>query len=222
MRDNNHGGCFNWFLPEHRRRGAGEALSIRQMVASCVQHFGSDPQRVFIVGLSAGGTMAAALMAAYPEVFAAGAVFAGLPVGCASSMAEAFSRMADAGPSLPAEAWAGKVRSAAPPGYRGRWPRISIWHGDEDNVVDPGNARLLASQWATVHGFAGTGGSESSPAPGVSRRIWGAPAHPAVELWTLARLRHAYPINGLGRPSDWVAPAPISATDRVLRFWDLP
>jgi poly(hydroxyalkanoate) depolymerase family esterase len=222
VRDNNHGGCFNWFQPEQSRRGRGEALSIRQMVAASVQRFGSDPRRMFIVGLSAGGAMAAALMAAYPDVFAAGAVLAGLPVGCATSMVQAFSRMAHAGPDLPVDAWAGKVRGAAPPGYRGRFPRISIWHGGEDNVVDPANAGLLARQWTAVHGLGGTAGMESSPAPGVRRRIWGPPAQPTVELWTMDRLRHAYPINGIGRASEWVAPAPVSATDRILRFWDLP
>jgi poly(hydroxyalkanoate) depolymerase family esterase len=222
MRDNNQGGCFNWFQPDQSRRGRGEALSIRQMVAAALQRFGSEPRRVFIVGLSAGGAMSAALMAAYPEVFAAGAVLAGLPVGCANGMVQAFARMAHAGPDLPAEAWAGKVRAAAPPGYRGRFPRISIWHGGEDNVVDPGNAGLLAKQWTTVHGLGGSAGVESSPAPGVHRRIWGPPTQPVVELWRIDGLWHAYPISGIGRPSEWVAPAPVSATDRILRFWDLP
>jgi poly(hydroxyalkanoate) depolymerase family esterase len=219
--DNNRGGCFNWFQPEQTTRGGGEALSIRQMVAASVQRFGSDPKSVFIVGLSAGGAMSAALMAAYPDVFAAGAVLAGLPVGCATGMAQAFSRLAHAGPSLPAEAWARKVRAAAPPGYRGRFPRISIWHGAEDNVVDPANAALLVQQWTTVQGLGGAAGLESRPAPGVSRRIWGPPAQPAVELWTMERMRHAYPINGVGRPSEWVAHAPVSATDQILGFWGL-
>jgi poly(hydroxyalkanoate) depolymerase family esterase len=221
VRENNRGGCFNWFQPEQSRRGRGEALSIRQMVATSIKRFGSDPRSVFVIGLSAGGAMAAALLAAYPDVFAAGAVVAGLPVGCARGMAQAFSRMAHAGPSLPAEVWAGKVRAAAPAGYRGRFPRISIWHGGEDNVVDPANAKLLAEQWASVHWLGGTEALESSPAPGVNRRSWGPPARPVVELWMMSHLRHAYPINGMGRPSEWVAPAPLSATDRIARFWDL-
>ena len=64
--DNNRGRCFNWFRPAHVSRDLGEALSIRQMVAAAIHRFGSDPARVFVAGLSAGGAMAAALMAAYP------------------------------------------------------------------------------------------------------------------------------------------------------------
>ena len=99
-RENNHGGCFNWYRPTAIRRGRGEVLSIRQMVAFASRQFRSDPRRVFVVGLSAGGAMAAALLAAYPDVFAAGAIVAGLPVGCASNETEAFLRMSRAGPGL--------------------------------------------------------------------------------------------------------------------------
>lgn len=34
-RPNNPNLCFNWFQPENSRRGQGEALSIRQMIATC-------------------------------------------------------------------------------------------------------------------------------------------------------------------------------------------
>ena len=94
--ENNQGRCFNWFRPLHVRRGFGEALSIRQMVDTAVARFDSDPQRVFVAGLSAGGAMAAALLAAYPDVFAGGAIVAGLPVGAANSATEALRRMAEA------------------------------------------------------------------------------------------------------------------------------
>ena len=48
----------------------------------------------------AGGAMAAVLLAAYPEVFAAGAVVAGLPVSSASGVGSAVARMAEAGADL--------------------------------------------------------------------------------------------------------------------------
>jgi len=132
---NNRGRCFNWFRPLHTGRGLGEALSVRQMVAVATQRFQCDPSRVFIAGLSAGGAMTAALLAAYPDVFAAGAVVAGLPVGAANGTVEALARMAEAGPRRTREAWAQQVRNAAPVGFVGPWPRISIWHGSADDVV---------------------------------------------------------------------------------------
>ncbi|MEO6341367.1 MAG: PHB depolymerase family esterase, partial [Caulobacteraceae bacterium] len=79
-------GCFNWFLPGDTTRGGGEAASIRQMVAHAVATHGLDPQRVYVTGLSAGGGMTSAMLAAYPEVFAGGAIIAGLPYGAASTV----------------------------------------------------------------------------------------------------------------------------------------
>ena len=64
--ENNRGRCFNWHRPADARRGAGEAKSIRQMVSVATKRFRSDRRRVFVVGLSAGGAMAVALLAAYP------------------------------------------------------------------------------------------------------------------------------------------------------------
>ncbi len=174
------------------------------MVAAAVQRFGSDPNRIYIAGLSAGGAMAAAMLAAYPDVFAAGAVVAGLPVGAANGISEALRRMAEAGPSRSRAAWAEQVRSAAPADFPGPWPRLSIWHGDADRVVDPANARLLAEQWSVLHGLHSAGVTiESSD---VRREVWGQSGFPAVELWTLP-----------GQPHVW----PAGAAGDVARFWGI-
>ena len=174
--DNNRGRCFNWFRSAHVSRDLGEALSIRQMVAAAIDRFGSDPARVFVAGLSAGGAMAAALMAAYPDVFAAGAIIAGLPVGAATNVSEALVRMAEAGPARSREDWAQQVRLAAPTDYAGEWPRVSIWHGLADDVVDPANSRLLAEQWSAVHKLDSS--TVRSEPDGSRRTIWGPPRAP--------------------------------------------
>ena len=96
--DRNHAHlCFQWFQPSDTARGQGEAGSIADMTRAAISRFDSDPRRVFIVGLSAGGAMATAMLAAYPELFAAGASVAGLPVGAARSGMQALLRMATAG-----------------------------------------------------------------------------------------------------------------------------
>ena len=86
QRSNNPNLCFNWFEPGDARRGAGEVHSIRQMIEAVVTGHGLDRRRVFITGLSAGGAMAAAMLASYPEVFAGGAIIAGLPFGAANTV----------------------------------------------------------------------------------------------------------------------------------------
>jgi poly(hydroxyalkanoate) depolymerase family esterase len=67
-------------------RDAGEALSIRQMIEKVIVQFGTDRRRVFVTGLSAGGAMTSVMLATYSEVFAGGAILAGLPYGSASSV----------------------------------------------------------------------------------------------------------------------------------------
>ena len=201
---NNQGRCFNWFRPLHVRRGFGEALSIRQMVDTAAARFDSDPRRVFVAGLSAGGAMAAALLAAYPDLFAGGAVVAGLPVGAASSATEALARMADAERGSTGQQLAQRVCDAAPAGFVGPWPRVSIWHGLADDVVDPANARLLAEQWSAVHGI--TSATNTTEDDSARRSTWTSSDRPAVELWMLSDLPHAWPVG---------------AVDRVARFWGL-
>ncbi len=82
--------CFNWFRPEDTRRDGGEALSIKQMIDRMVRDHGLDRAQVYVTGLSSGGAMTSVMLATYPDVFAGGAVVAGVPYRTADSMQEAF------------------------------------------------------------------------------------------------------------------------------------
>jgi len=201
--DNNRGRCFQWFRPAQVGRGLGEAASIRQMVAAAAEHFATDPRRIYIAGLSAGGATAAALLAAYPDAFAAGAVIAGLPVGAADGAAQALARMADAGTRSPA-ALAERARRAAAVGYAGPWPRLIVWHRLAGRGVDPANGRLLAQQWAALHGLDMV--QPFAVGDGARCESWGDPKRPAVQLWTLLDAAHVWPAN---------------ATEVIGRFWNL-
>src|SRR6516225_5446007 len=125
-RANNANTCFNWFNPEDIARDGGEACSIREMIAHMVSTHGIDARRIFITGLSAGGGMTSVMLATYPEVFAAGAVIAGLPYGVASNLRQALDGMFYS-PRRPARALGDLVRKASH--HRGPWPKISVWHG---------------------------------------------------------------------------------------------
>jgi len=213
---NNPGRCFNWFEPADIARDAGEVASIRQMTEAAIERFGCDRRRVFVAGLSAGGAMAAALMAACPDLFAGGAVVAGLPAGSASDVSSAMQRMARAGTDLDAAGWAARAREAAPPGYAGSWPRISIWQGGDDRVVDPANALNLEAQWAGLHGLGGAPTQDLSPRPGLRRRVWGN----AMEVWTIDGMAHGIAVaHASAEP--YVLNMGVDAAGEIARFWGL-
>ena len=145
---NNANGCFNWFNPEDIARDSGEACSIQQMIARMADDVGIDRRRVFVTGLSAGGAMTSVMLATYPEMFAGGAIIAGLPFGVATNMREALSGMFQS-PSRPAGELGDLVRNASD--HKGPWPRLSVWHGSADRTVNPANADEIVKQWLDVH-----------------------------------------------------------------------
>jgi len=208
---NNSQTCFNWFRPGDTARGQGEAGSIAAMTEAVITAHRCDRRRVFATGLSAGGAMTASLLAAYPDVFAAGAVVAGLPAGAANNVMSAMSRMAGRGGERSRSEWLGLARALAPSGFTGPWPRLSIWHGSADNVVAPSNGLDLARQFASLHGVIQ---SISRPrfARGVQHTVWNANDHPVVELWQLDGVGHLYPT-----PDQ----CGISAAEHILTFWGL-
>lgn len=222
---NNPKRCFNWFHPSDVSRDSGEAASIRQMVATMADAHGVDPGRIFVTGLSAGGAMTVAMLATYPDVFAGGAVIAGLPYGGASSVPEASERMFQ-GASRPAREWGDLVRAASP--HRGPWPRLSIWQGSGDTVVNPANAREIVKQWSDLHGLAATPAQRTALSPGIIREVWrDAAGADVIESYAIDGLGHGTPLSTAadeghpGAVGSFMLEAGISSTARIARFFGL-
>jgi poly(hydroxyalkanoate) depolymerase family esterase len=222
-RGNNANLCFNWFQPEDVRRGAGEIESIRQMITAMIAAYKLDKRRVFITGLSAGGAMALAMLAAHPELFAAGAIIAGVPFGVAGTVPEAFDRMRGQGLPKPAEL-AGLIEAASP--HPGPWPRLSVWQGTADQTVDPANAEAIIASWARLSGLP-LAPDMREKINGQQRRVWRDPRGDEVlEAWTIAGLGHGTPVSGfgpeaLGTPGPFMLEAGLSSTRRIAAFWGI-
>jgi poly(hydroxyalkanoate) depolymerase family esterase len=221
---NNANACFNWFNPEDSARGRGEAQSIRQMIARMVREHKIDPHRIFVTGLSAGGAMTSVMLATYPEVFAAGAVIAGLPYGVATNVREALSGMFQS-PARPAGALGDLVREAS--NHRGPWPKVSVWHGSADRTVNPANADEIVKQWLDVHQLPSAPMSEGT-VDGYPRQIWwNADGETAVESYTITDMAHGTPLGTAdnderyGTQGAFLIEAGISSSYHIANFFGL-
>lgn len=222
VRANNPNGCFNWFVPGDTRRDAGEAASIRQMIAAMVDRYPIDPARVFITGLSAGGAMTSVMLATYPELFRGGAIIAGLPYGAAGTMPQALERMRGQG-HLNDLAYATAVRTAS--SHRGPWPRVSVWHGDADHTVHPVNADRIVGQWRALHGADGAPDVEVRGK--LRSRAWhAADGAVLIEDHRIAGMGHGTPVGTQGETACGSAmphmlDVGVSSTWQIAQSWGL-
>jgi poly(hydroxyalkanoate) depolymerase family esterase len=222
-RGRNPQACWNWFLPEHQVRGAGEPAAIAAAVREVAGAWPIDRRRVFVAGLSAGGAMATILAATYPDLFAGMAVHSGLAYRSATSLGAAFAAMTRGGGGDVYAPIAGHARAV---------PSIVI-HGTADKTVAPVNAAQVLGQSMAANALAAPEDcgelDMSRPAttargrfPGghaYSRRRWtdasGRLMHELVEVQGLG---HAWSGGAPGRPhSD---PRGPSAADAIWRFFE--
>jgi poly(hydroxyalkanoate) depolymerase family esterase len=221
---NNANGCFNWFNPDDIASGQGEAGSIRQMIARMSADHGIDQRRVFVTGLSAGGAMTSVMLATYPEVFAAGAIIAGLPFGVASNVREALSGMSGWRARSPREL-GDLVRKASQ--HKGKWPKLSVWHGSIDPVVNPANADEIVKQWLDLHQLPAAPMSEGIVNGHPHRVWWNADGDTVVESYTITDMAHGTPLgladndNRYGNAGAFMIEAGISSSWLIAKFFGL-
>jgi poly(hydroxyalkanoate) depolymerase family esterase len=221
---NNAHGCFNWFNPEDTRRGHGEACSIRQMTARMVADHKIDKHRIFVTGLSAGGAMTSVMLATYPDVFAAGAIIAGLPYGIATNVREALSGMLRS-PARSSQELGTLVRNASK--HRAPWPKVSVWHGSADRTVNPANANEILKQWLDVHKLP-SGPMSEGVVDGYPHQVWwNADGETVVESYTITDMAHGTPLGKAenderyGKQGPFLIEAGISSSHHIANFFGL-
>jgi poly(hydroxyalkanoate) depolymerase family esterase len=218
--------CFNWAGeygdPTNLKRGEGENLSVKQMVDKMRADHQTDPNRTFVAGFSSGGAEAALMLAVYPDVFKAGAVFSGVPYYCGSTQQDAYTCM-NPGKNKSPQEWGDLVRGAYP-GFSGPYPRVAIWHGTSDTTVATANQGELIEQWTNVHGLPATP-SATNTINGYPHREWrNGSGTLLVEAYDITGMGHSMPIDvagGCGTAIAYMADKKICGAYHAARFFGL-
>lgn len=206
-KSSNSHGCWNWFKPQHQQRDRGEPAMLAGLVRAVVQAHGVDPARVYVAGLSAGGSMAAILAVCHADLFAAAGIHSGLPRGAAGDAMSALSAMRHG------------VRPVV--GQAGGLPTI-VFQGDADEVVHPSNGVAVVE---SARGLDLLGGAPARRIQGVSPqgRRFTRTCHAAtvvagpIEHWELHGTGHAW--SGGDAQGSYTDPAGVSASVEMLRFF---
>jgi endo-1,4-beta-xylanase len=190
--------CFDVSSPGAlTHRSTSDPAGIVSMVRYVQRHYRSDPHRTFATGLSSGAMMTNVLLGDYPDVFAAGAAYAGVPFGCfATSDPSGWNSDCATGQIIKTPPrWGDLVRNADP-GYRGPRPRMQLWHGTDDAALYYPNFGEEIKQWTDVAGLSQTPTSTDSPQPTWTRtRYADRHGRVAVEAVSIQGGTHNVPIS---------------------------
>ncbi len=140
--------CWNWFEPDHQRRGAGEPEILSALTRHVIDSQAIDPGQVFVAGFSAGAAMALILAEQYSDLYCAVGEHSGLPTGAASSNREAFSLMLGhaAGDTNSTAQTTGSTDTHRDSNIECHTPLI-VFHGSQDRVVSVMNAERIIANW---------------------------------------------------------------------------
>lgn len=203
--------CWNWFDPSHQCRGRGEPAMIAALAMHVVEQYQGDPRRVYVAGLSAGGSMAALVGQLYPDVFAAVGVHSGLPAAAATDVQSAHAAMRTAA----RKTTAGAASSAAVP--------TIVFHGASDRIVHPDNGRQViqdAAARAAAAGLALQREEQQVTVAGraVTRTLYkDARQLPRFEHWEIAAGTHAW--SGGSASGSYTEPSGPGASAAMIDFF---
>jgi poly(hydroxyalkanoate) depolymerase family esterase len=167
--------CFDVSQPQAlTHNGSSDPVGIVSMVSYIEQHNNGDASKVYVTGISSGAMMTNVLLGDYPDVFKAGAAFAGVPFACFATTdgSEWNSACANGQVTKTPQAWGDLVRGAFP-GYTGARPRMQIWHGTADATLQYPNFGEQVKQWTNVLGVSQTPALTDSPQATWTRTRYG-------------------------------------------------
>jgi poly(hydroxyalkanoate) depolymerase family esterase len=214
-------GCWNWHDANHQSAEEGEPSLIAGMTRQVMAERNIDPERVYVAGMSAGGTMAVILGQEYPEIYAAVGVHSGVPSGVASDVLSALRVMkgAPAAPFIEGPTTKQRMRRAVP---------TIVFHGDRDTVVHPSNGNAVHHQARRPHRrspsvasrasrLSKTHASEASDRRAFTRIAEVTNGVPETELWMVHGAGHAW--TGGSPEGTYTDAAGPDASREMIRFF---
>lgn len=168
----NGGRCWNWFDPEQQHRGTNEPADIAAMVREVIDRYDIDPARVYVSGISAGGAMSTIMLATYPDLFAAGAIYAGCQYGGLPCLGAASAQPPAAAAAAAAQEMGPRLRSVP----------VFVIHGAADELVPVPNAEQIAQQWLAVDDIRRSGAPSVTPRAPTTTRTVGQPGPASYQL----------------------------------------
>lgn len=240
--DGNGIGCWNWFLPDHQSRGAGEPAVLAGLVQHVTKSVRGDRKRVYVEGISAGADMSVILAATYPDVFAAVGALAGCSYRTCSDATGALTHQA-MGPRarvVPMFVENGSADVLNPVAQSAALTQSWLGAGDlaDDGLPNGSISREPATQVTFAPGIKqpGTGdpcihnnsflclggilGLQDYP---VTVTTWKHRGRSIVELWVVHGLAHAQPHAPAGQPyTDPLGPDVTKASYAFFKQHRLP
>jgi poly(hydroxyalkanoate) depolymerase family esterase len=219
--------CWNWFKASDQQRGRGEPSLVAGITRQVIDEYNVADGRVYVVGMSAGGAMAAIMAEAYPDLYAAVGIHSGLAPGAAHDMPSAFAAMHQGGQAIPRR----DVPTATATGDSARIVPAIIFHGDRDKTVHPRNADHLLEHYCPAKLTGSRDDARGSTPQGTVRQgqIPGGYAYTRAtyrdaggraiaERWTVHGLGHAW--SGGSSSGSYTDPKGPDASAEIVRFFN--
>ena len=224
--------CWNWFDIKHQSRDAGEPSLIAAVIQDTKSSYSVDGQRVYAVGISAGGAMSVVMATTYPELFAGVGVIAGTEFRAATTVQAGLTAMKQGGPDPNQQGQLVFETIQKTPGATKKRMPVIVFQGTKDPYVNPLNTEQLVVQWAKTNDYLDDGKSNDSVSvqspkakkgsvPGgynytkYSYYDWG--KRLLIEKWLIDELGHAWPGSPMTNP--FADPKGPNATAEMWRFF---
>lgn len=198
--------CWNWFKPDDQHRERGEPSLIAGITREIIAAHNVDSARVYVAGMSAGGAMAAIMIAEYPELYAAAGIHSGLAARSAQDVPSALAAMKG-----------GKRSKAQRASTDAPQRPVIVFHGDADATVHISNAMHIVNGFDVQVDVGSEARRTDAGRRGctVARLVSGDGID--AELWTIHGAAHAWAGGNAG--GSYTDPAGPDASAEMLRFF---